>query len=69
LQTAVLFPPGANPELDTAIVIGETDYTSYAVMFYQKQGKVTVKLYSKFPSHVYVRLPGGVTANFESFWG
>ncbi|XP_013863898.1 complement component C8 gamma chain [Austrofundulus limnaeus] len=38
---------GARPELNTDIVIGETDYTSYAVLFYQKQGKVTVKLYSR----------------------
>ncbi|XP_072234184.1 complement component C8 gamma chain [Leuresthes tenuis] len=43
---------GANPELDTAIVIGETDYTSYAVMFYQKRGKVTVKLYTRSPDNL-----------------
>ncbi|KAM4533315.1 LOW QUALITY PROTEIN: complement component C8 gamma chain [Odontesthes bonariensis] len=51
-DSALLFPPGANPELDTAIVIGETDYTSYAVMFYQKRGKVTVKLYTRSPDNL-----------------
>ncbi|XP_017283940.1 complement component C8 gamma chain [Kryptolebias marmoratus] len=38
---------GSRPELNTDIVIGETDYTSYAVMFYQKRDKITVKLYSR----------------------
>ncbi|XP_039983510.1 complement component C8 gamma chain isoform X2 [Xiphias gladius] len=38
---------GARPELNTEIVIGETDYSSYAVMYYQKQGKITMKLYGR----------------------
>uniref|UniRef100_A0A3B5LKX7 Complement component 8, gamma polypeptide n=1 Tax=Xiphophorus couchianus TaxID=32473 RepID=A0A3B5LKX7_9TELE len=38
---------GTRPELNTDIVIGETDYTTYAVLYYQKLGKVTVKLYSR----------------------
>ncbi|RVE58893.1 hypothetical protein OJAV_G00198820 [Oryzias javanicus] len=38
---------GARPELNTEIVIGETDYTSYAVIYYHKLGQVTVKLYSR----------------------
>ncbi|KAM7370017.1 hypothetical protein PAMP_011303 [Pampus punctatissimus] len=38
---------GARPELNTEIVIGETDYTSYAIMYYQKQGKMTIKLYGR----------------------
>ncbi|AWP20778.1 putative complement component C8 gamma chain [Scophthalmus maximus] len=38
---------GARAELNTEIVIGETDYSSYAVMYYHKQGKTTVKLYGR----------------------
>lgn len=36
---------GTRPEQNTEIVIGETDYNSYAVIYYQKRGKMTVKLY------------------------
>lgn len=43
---------GARPELNTEIVIGETDYNSYAVIYYQKRGKITVKLYGGPPVHV-----------------
>ncbi|XP_077364894.1 complement component C8 gamma chain [Festucalex cinctus] len=39
--------PGPRPELNTDIVIGETDYSSYAIMYYQKQGKITMKLYGR----------------------
>lgn len=45
-------PPGARPELNTEIVIGETDYESYAIMYYQKRGKITMKLYGGFLVHV-----------------
>ncbi|XP_054478948.1 complement component C8 gamma chain [Anoplopoma fimbria] len=38
---------GNRPELDTEIVIGETDYNSYAIMYYQKRGKITMKLYGR----------------------
>nr|XP_020465308.1 complement component C8 gamma chain [Monopterus albus] len=38
---------GANPVLNTEIVITETDYNSYAIMYYQKQGKTTIKLYGR----------------------
>ncbi|XP_008299593.1 complement component C8 gamma chain [Stegastes partitus] len=38
---------GARPELNIDIVIGETDYTSYAIMYYQKHGKMTLKLYGR----------------------
>ncbi|XP_053198411.1 complement component C8 gamma chain [Scomber japonicus] len=38
---------GSRPELNTEIVIGDTDYSSYAIMFYQKQGKITMKLYGR----------------------
>ena len=48
-------PPGANPEMNIDIVIGETDYSSYAIMYYQKQGKVTVKLYGWFIFLRYIR--------------
>uniref|UniRef100_A0AAY5L8W3 Lipocalin/cytosolic fatty-acid binding domain-containing protein n=1 Tax=Esox lucius TaxID=8010 RepID=A0AAY5L8W3_ESOLU len=38
---------GSRPELNTDIVIGETDYSSYAVFYYQKQGQLTMKLYGR----------------------
>ncbi|XP_035508925.1 complement component C8 gamma chain [Morone saxatilis] len=38
---------GPRPELDTQIVIGETDYNSYAIMYYHKRGKITMKLYGR----------------------
>ncbi|XP_047424670.1 complement component C8 gamma chain [Mugil cephalus] len=38
---------GARPEMNTEIVVGETDYTSYAIIYYQKRGKMTMKLYSR----------------------
>lgn len=38
---------GTRPELNTEIAIGETDYTSYAIMYYQKRGKITMKLYGR----------------------
>ncbi|KAM3593463.1 uncharacterized protein V6R79_013458 [Siganus canaliculatus] len=39
---------GTRPELNTEIVIKETDYDSYAIMYYQKRGQITMKLYSRF---------------------
>uniref|UniRef100_A0A3Q4G662 Complement component 8, gamma polypeptide n=1 Tax=Neolamprologus brichardi TaxID=32507 RepID=A0A3Q4G662_NEOBR len=44
---SVLFIPGSPPEQNIEIVIGDTDYNSYAIMYYQKQGKITMKLYGK----------------------
>ncbi|XP_041670450.1 complement component C8 gamma chain [Cheilinus undulatus] len=38
---------GARPQLNTEIVIGETDYDNYAIMYYQKRGKITMKLYGR----------------------
>uniref|UniRef100_A0A3Q0QU56 Complement component 8, gamma polypeptide n=1 Tax=Amphilophus citrinellus TaxID=61819 RepID=A0A3Q0QU56_AMPCI len=38
----------AHPEDNIEIVIGETDYDSYAIMYYQKRGMITVKLYGRF---------------------
>ncbi|XP_041717604.1 complement component C8 gamma chain isoform X1 [Coregonus clupeaformis] len=38
---------GSRPLLNTEIVIGETDYSSYAVFYYQKQGQLTMKLYGR----------------------
>lgn len=52
IPCSLLLPPGARPELNTEIVIGETDYDSYAIMYYQKKGKITMKLYGGFLSHV-----------------
>ncbi|KAM4606407.1 complement component C8 gamma chain [Polymixia lowei] len=38
---------GDRPEENTEVVIGETDYSSYAVIYYQKKGKITLKLYGR----------------------
>lgn len=38
---------GTRPELNTEIVIKDTDYSSYAIMSYHKRGKVTMKLYGR----------------------
>nr|AIN76758.1 complement component 8 gamma subunit [Oplegnathus fasciatus] len=38
---------GARPEQNIDIVIGDTDYDSYAIMYYQKRGKITLKLLSR----------------------
>ncbi|XP_010733457.3 complement component C8 gamma chain [Larimichthys crocea] len=38
---------GPRPELNTDIMISDTDYDSYAVIFYQKRGQITLKLYAR----------------------
>ncbi|XP_056155674.1 complement component C8 gamma chain [Lampris incognitus] len=38
---------GPRPELNTDIVIGETDYRSYAIFYFHKMGKITMKLYGR----------------------
>lgn len=43
---------GSRPELKTDIVIAETDYTSYAIIYYQRQEKLTIKYYSRAPNKV-----------------
>lgn len=48
----MLSPSGSRPELNTEIVIGDTDYDNYAVIYYQKLGKITMKLYGGSLSHV-----------------
>ncbi|XP_076014235.1 complement component C8 gamma chain [Genypterus blacodes] len=53
---------GPRPELNTEIVIGETDYTSYAVLYYQKMGKMTMKLYGRSVDN----LSEPVLAKFET---
>ncbi|XP_078137017.1 complement component C8 gamma chain isoform X2 [Sander vitreus] len=45
--TGKLTLKGTRSELNTEIVIGETDYNSYAIMYYQKMGKITMKLYGR----------------------
>ncbi|XP_064188817.1 complement component C8 gamma chain isoform X2 [Anguilla rostrata] len=30
---------------DIDIIVGETDYNSYAILYYQKRGKISIKLY------------------------
>ncbi|XP_028290535.1 complement component C8 gamma chain isoform X1 [Gouania willdenowi] len=41
------YPPGTQPGRNTEISIKETDYTTYAIIYYRKYGKVTMKLYSR----------------------
>ncbi|XP_062929979.1 complement component C8 gamma chain-like [Mobula hypostoma] len=36
-----------NRGLTTDIVVGETDYTNYAILFFQQRRKITVKLYGR----------------------
>ncbi|XP_028289369.1 complement component C8 gamma chain [Parambassis ranga] len=38
---------GDRPELNIDIVIRDTDYTSYAILYYQKRGQTTIKLYTR----------------------
>lgn len=38
---------GTRAELNTDIVIGDTDYNSHAIMYYQKRGQITMKLYGR----------------------
>ncbi|XP_068160536.1 complement component C8 gamma chain [Antennarius striatus] len=38
---------GAGPQLTTEIVIADTDYDSYVIMYYHKRGKITMKLYGR----------------------
>ncbi|XP_028290536.1 complement component C8 gamma chain isoform X2 [Gouania willdenowi] len=38
---------GTQPGRNTEISIKETDYTTYAIIYYRKYGKVTMKLYSR----------------------
>ncbi|KAM9712883.1 complement component C8 gamma chain [Menidia menidia] len=59
--TGRLLLKGRNPDLDTVVVIGESDYSSYAILFYQKRGEVTVKLYTRSPDN----LPEPVLVKFE----
>lgn len=47
LLTIIVFHVGSRPLLNTDIVIGESDYSSYAVFYYQKQGQLTMKLYGQ----------------------
>ncbi|KAG5850341.1 complement component C8 gamma chain isoform X1 [Anguilla rostrata] len=32
---------------DIDIIVGETDYNSYAILYYQKRGKISIKLYGR----------------------
>ncbi|CAI5673433.1 complement component C8 gamma chain [Oreochromis niloticus] len=52
---------GSRPEQNIEIVIGDTDYNSYAIMYYQKQGKITMKLYGKSVDN----LPEPLLTKFE----
>ncbi|KAJ8403290.1 hypothetical protein AAFF_G00355070 [Aldrovandia affinis] len=38
---------GNKPTNDIDIIIGETDYNSYAILYYQKRGKISIKLYGR----------------------
>ncbi|XP_059850421.1 complement component C8 gamma chain-like isoform X2 [Hypanus sabinus] len=39
-----------NRGLTTDIVVSETDYTNYAIVFFQQRRKITVKLYGRTPN-------------------
>ncbi|KAM3593464.1 uncharacterized protein V6R79_013458 [Siganus canaliculatus] len=56
---------GTRPELNTEIVIKETDYDSYAIMYYQKRGQITMKLYSRSTDE----LPEPILTKFEELAG
>lgn len=47
-----VFPIGARAELDTDVVVIETDSRTHAIMYYQKRGQITMKLYGGFLSIV-----------------
>lgn len=68
----MFFPPGTRPELNTEIVIRDTDYSSYAIMYYQKQGEMTMKLYGGFHSNVifvwYFRSKSQLVVLVVLFW-
>ncbi|XP_061093514.1 complement component C8 gamma chain [Conger conger] len=36
-----------NKKNDIDVVIGETDYNSYSILYYQKRGKISIKLYGR----------------------
>ncbi|KAM8823776.1 complement component C8 gamma chain [Spinachia spinachia] len=38
---------GARAELDTEIAVVETDYSSFVIIYYQKRGQITMKLYGR----------------------
>ncbi|XP_029385401.1 complement component C8 gamma chain [Echeneis naucrates] len=38
---------GVRPDLNTGVAIGDTDYTTYLIMYYQQRGTITMKLYSR----------------------
>lgn len=49
--SSLLHWAGTRAELNTNIVIVETDYSSYAIMYYQKRGQITMKLYGGWAKH------------------
>lgn len=38
---------GENPQLNTKVTVMDTDYTSYAILVYEKRKKITMKLYAR----------------------
>ncbi|KAG7487300.1 hypothetical protein MATL_G00021790 [Megalops atlanticus] len=51
---------GNGPANDIHIVIGETDYVSYAILYYQKRRNISMKLYGRAE-----KLPDDILDKFE----
>ncbi|KAG5268129.1 hypothetical protein AALO_G00208560 [Alosa alosa] len=49
-----------NPKKNIDIVIAETDHSSYAILYYQRQGKISMKLYGRSP-----KVPDSTADKFE----
>ncbi|XP_062377057.1 complement component C8 gamma chain [Sardina pilchardus] len=53
-----------NPKKNIDIVIAETDHSSYAILYYQRQGQISMKLYGRSP-----KVPDSTADKFEEFAG
>lgn len=51
-----------NPKKNIDIVIAETDHSSYAILYYQRQGQISMKLYGRSPT-----VPDSTSDKFEEF--
>lgn len=49
-----------NPRKNIDIVIAETDHNSYAMFYYQRHGKISLKLYGRSP-----KVPDSIADKFE----
>ncbi|XP_012688680.2 complement component C8 gamma chain [Clupea harengus] len=49
-----------NPRKNIDIVIAETDHSSYVILYFQRQGKISMKLYGRSP-----KVPDSIADKFE----